>query len=157
MACVLLSWCVFIRMWRTAWLTLKATIDCSKHSSTHSKRWSWEFRYFWIMRDFAHSLITEQPILVRGLLCRDANNTKTVLFKMFFAFMPYGQKADQCNMMMRIGVASLQDSLVPWKRNFLWIMRYFLFLSSISWFQAENMLFGACIAFLMMMMMMSCR
>ena len=32
------------------------------------------------MRDFAYSWITEQPILGRGPLCRDANNTESMLF-----------------------------------------------------------------------------
>ena len=50
------------------------------------------------MCDFGHSLITEQPILVRGPLCRDKNNNETVLFSMFFAFVLYGHKAEECNM-----------------------------------------------------------
>ena len=76
---------------------LKTTLLNSRHSSAHSWRWSWELRYLYIFRDFAYSWITEQPNLVR-LLCRDANNTETVLFTMFFAFVLYGHKTEECNM-----------------------------------------------------------
>ena len=47
------------------------------------------------MRDFAYSWITEQPIFVRGPLCRDANNTETLLFIMFLARVLYGHKAEE--------------------------------------------------------------
>ena len=34
----------------------------------------------------------------RSFVQRDANNTETVIFTMFFAFVLYGQKVEQCNM-----------------------------------------------------------
>ena len=49
------------------------------------------------MRDVADSWFTEQHILVRGPLCRDENITETVPFTMFFAFVLYGHKAEECN------------------------------------------------------------
>ena len=72
---------------------LKATLHCSRHSSAYSGRYTsglWKLRYLWIMRDFGYSLITEQNILVRDPLWRDAKNAEALLFTMFFAFVPYG-------------------------------------------------------------------
>ena len=54
---------------------LKATLHCLRHSSAHSRSWTSKLRYLWIMRDFASSWVTEQPIFVRGRLCRDTQIT----------------------------------------------------------------------------------
>ena len=40
-----------------------------------------------MMRDFAYSCI-----LVQGPMCKDATNTETVLFTMFFAYVFFGRK-----------------------------------------------------------------
>ena len=51
--------------------------------------------YLKIMCDFGHSWITEQPIFVRGPLCRE---TEIVFFTIFFAFVLHAHKAEECNM-----------------------------------------------------------
>ena len=92
LVCIFLSWCVFIRKQSAAWLRLKATLQCTRHDAAHFGRWSWKLRYLWIMSDIVYSWITEQPILVRGFLY-----TETVLFTMFFTFVLYGHKAEECD------------------------------------------------------------
>ena len=62
--------------------------------------------YLWKMCDFGQSWITEQPILVRVPLCRDAKNAETVLFTMLFAFVLHGHNAEKCTMTMPLANAA---------------------------------------------------
>ena len=57
---------------------------------------SCKLRYLWIMRDFAYSYITD-----RRPLCRDGNNTETVLFAMLLAFVLYGHKVEEYDGLQR--------------------------------------------------------
>ena len=83
------------------------------------------------MRDFPYSWITEQLIVVRCSLWRDARNTETMLFTMFLAFVLYGHKADECNMTWPIAHEVHRCTFwtsctgVSCKRPFLCILRNF--------------------------------
>ena len=109
---------------------LKGTLQCLRHSSAHSGQWSFKLRYLWIMRDFAHSWITEQPTFVRAPLCRDANHTETVFFNRFFTFVLYGHKDEECNMTWPIAHEAYRCTLwtsctgMSCKRPFLSMIRY---------------------------------
>ena len=67
----------------------------------------------------------------RSFLQREANDTETALFNMFFAFMLYGHKADNSNMNWPIAHGANWCTLWPrctgvsQKRPFLCIMRNF--------------------------------
>ena len=131
LACVLVSSFIFMRKQGAAWLTLKATVQCSRHSSAHPGRCtsgSRKLRFLWIMRDFAYGWITEQPILVRGRVCRDTYNTETVLFTMFLAFVLNGPKSGTwCPIEHEANRCTFWTSStgVSWKRPFFCIMRTF--------------------------------
>ena len=102
------------------------------------------FVFLLIMRDFACSWISEQPILLRGLFCRDANNTETVLFTMFFPFVLYGHHAEECNMTGPIAHEANRCTYwtsctgLSWKRPFLSIIRNFGY----SWLTDMRILVG---------------
>ena len=113
-------------------MRLKATLQFSRHSSANSSRCnrgSWNRRYFWIMRDFAYILITEQLILVRfPSFLRDTYNTETVRLTMFFAFVLYGPRSMTWRTMEHEeNRYTLWTSCtdVSWKRPLLSIMRNF--------------------------------
>ena len=66
----------------------------------------------------------------RSFVQRGENSIEPVLFSMSFAFMPYGHKADECNMTCPIAHEAnrctfLISCTVSWKRPFLLILRNF--------------------------------
>ena len=86
--CELLSWFVLIRKYSTAWLRLKATLQCSRHRSAHSGRctcgwWKNLTMEHGTMFDFGHSLMSEEPIFVGNPLHRWTQITPRPYFSSF--------------------------------------------------------------------------
>ena len=87
--------------------------------------------YLWIMCDFGHSLITEQPLLVRGPLCRETQIMPKPCFSSCLSltcFMGISPGSVTWLILQRtkwMGAHSGHVALVSWKRHFLCIMRNF--------------------------------
>ena len=64
---------------------LNTTLLCSRHSSADFGHCSSKLLYLWIMRDFAYSSITEQPILITGPLCSEKQIRMKPRFSPYFS------------------------------------------------------------------------
>ena len=93
---------------------------------------SWKLPFWWIMRDFAYTWIREQPVLVRGPLCRETQITSKQCYSVCFSLSCYMDIGPRSVTWRRIAHEANRCTFwtscsgVSWKRPFLSIMRSYM-------------------------------